>query len=384
MPEEKLLFTPGPLSTSPTVKQAMLRDLGSRDAAFLAVVREIRRELLAVGGVEEPDYTAIPIQGSGTFAVEAMLGTAVPRDGLLLVAVNGAYGRRMVQIAECLKIACEAVEFPENQAVEVDRLSEVLSSGRRFTHIACVHCETTTGLLNPIESVGELCGSLGVGFLVDAMSSFGGVPLNAAAAHVDFLVSSANKCIQGVPGFGFALARRAALEGCAGHARSVSLDLLAQWRGLEADGQFRFTPPTHALLAFRQALRELAEEGGVPARFARYSANHGELLRGMRALGFETYIDDHLQGPIITSFLYPPGPAFDFGRFYEMLNERGFVIYPGKLSQAAAFRIGTIGHLGSAEMRALVAAIGGVLSEMGIPVPIGARLRNDPPNHQLS
>jgi 2-aminoethylphosphonate-pyruvate transaminase len=228
-------------------------------------------------------------------------------------------------------------------------------------------------LLNPIEQVGQLCDRFGVGFLVDAMSSFGGVPLNVASAHVDFLVSSANKCIQGVPGFGFALARREALEGCAGHARSVSLDLLAQWRGLEADGQFRFTPPTHALLAFRQALRELADEGGVPGRFERYSANQGELLRGMRALGFGTYLDDHLQGPIITSFLYPPGPEFDFERFYALLSERGFVIYPGKLSQAAAFRIGTIGHLGLAEVRALVAAIGDVLTAMGIPVPIGAR-----------
>jgi 2-aminoethylphosphonate-pyruvate transaminase len=373
MPEQKLLFTPGPLSTTPAVKQAMLRDLGSRDAEFLAVVREIRQELLAVGGVAEPEYTAIPLQGSGTFAVEAMLGTAVPRDGLLLVAVNGAYGRRMVQIAECLRIACVAVEYPENEPVAVERLAEVLAGGRSFTHLACVHCETTTGLLNPIEAIGQLSDRFGVGFLVDAMSSFGGVPLNVAAAHADFLVSSANKCIQGVPGFGFALARRAALEACSGRARSVSLDLLAQWRGLEADGQFRFTPPTHVLLAFRQALRELADEGGVPARFARYAANHQELVRGMRALGFETYLDGHLQGPIITSFLYPPGPAFDFERFYGGLSQRGFVIYPGKLSQAAAFRIGTIGNLRVAEIQALLKAVRAVLVEMGLPAPVGGR-----------
>jgi 2-aminoethylphosphonate-pyruvate transaminase len=373
MPQQKLLFTPGPLSTSPAVKQAMLRDLGSRDSEFLAVVREIRQELLAVGGVGEPDYTAIPLQGSGTFAVEAMLGTAVPSDGLLLVTVNGAYGRRMVQIAECLRIAWEAVEYPENEPVSVERLSEVLTGGRSFTHLACVHCETTTGLLNPIEAIGQLSDRHGVGFLVDAMSSFGGVPLNVHAAHVDFLVSSANKCIQGVPGFGFALARREALEGCAGHARSVSLDLLAQWRGLEADGQFRFTPPTHALLAFRQALRELAEEGGVPGRFERYTANHRELVRGMRALGFQTYLDDRFQGPIITSFLYPPGPAFDFARFYSALSDRGFVIYPGKLSRVAAFRIGTIGNLGFAEIKALIEAVRDVLIGMGVSLPIGGR-----------
>jgi len=373
MPEQKLLFTPGPLSTTSTVKRAMLRDVGSRDAEFLAAVREIRQELLAVGGVKEPEYTAIPLQGSGTFAVEAMLGTAVPREGLLLVAVNGAYGRRMVQIAERLRISCEAVEYPENQPVEVERLSQVLTSGQHFTHLACVHCETTTGLLNPIEDLGRLRDQFGFGFLVDAMSSFGGIPLNVAAARIDFLVSSANKCLQGVPGFGFALARREALEGCAGCARSFSLDLLAQWRGLETDGQFRFTPPTHALLAFRQALRELADEGGVPARYARYAANQQELVRGMRALGFKTYLEDQVQGPIITSFLYPPSPAFDFERFYGGLGQRGFVIYPGKLSQAAAFRMGTIGNLGVAEIRALLAAVRAVLTEMGVPVPVGGR-----------
>jgi 2-aminoethylphosphonate-pyruvate transaminase len=279
----------------------------------------------------------------------------------------------MAQIADCVRIPFAAVEFAENQAVEVERLSEALASGQGFTHLACVHCETTTGLLNPIEAVGALCERAGVGFLVDAMSSFGGVPLSVEAASADFLVSSANKCIQGVPGFGFALARRAALEACAGQARSVSLDLVAQWRGLEADGQFRFTPPTHALLAFRQALRELDAEGGVRARFARYAANHRVLLRGMREFGFETYLDEHLQSPIITSFLYPSDPAFDFERFYTMLSERGYVIYPGKLSEAAAFRIGTIGHLGTADVEALVRAIGEVLQQMGIQVPMGGR-----------
>ncbi|MCS7024428.1 MAG: 2-aminoethylphosphonate--pyruvate transaminase [Bryobacteraceae bacterium] len=365
--KSKLLFTPGPLSTSQSVKQAMLRDVGSRDAEFLVMVREIRRELLQVGAVQEPDYTTVLLQGSGTFAVEATLGTVVPRDGRLLVAVNGAYGQRMVEIAARLGIPHLAVEFPENEPVSLARLASHLDQSPRFTHLACVHCETTTGLLNPIEDIGELCSRYGVGFLVDAMSSFGGIPFQVAEVKADFLISSANKCIEGVPGFGFVLARRQALERCEGLARSLSLDLFAQWRGFETDGQFRFTPPTHSLLAFRQALRELAEEGGVPARYARYRANQELLRQEMRALGFETYVRDCHQSPMITCFLYPQGVTFDFTKFYSLLSERGFLIYPGKLSRANTFRIGTIGRISQADIRALLSAIREILPALAKP-----------------
>lgn len=372
MSTNKLLFTPGPLTTSPGVKEAMLRDLGSRDAEFLQVVREIRQALLALGGVGTTGYEAVLMQGSGTFAVESMLGTLIPPNGRLLVAVNGAYGRRMVQIATRLGIDCQAAEFPENDAVDVSAIGAALTAKGPFTHLACVHCETTTGLMNPVEELGALCAQSGVRFLVDAMSSFGGVALDVGSAGIEALVSSANKCIQGVPGFGFALVRRQALLDAGGQARSVSLDLCAQWRGLEADGQFRFTPPTHALLAFHQALAELDAEGGVTARSARYWSNQRTLLQAMRAYGFQTYLEDRLQSAIITSFLYPSDEAFQFERFYQLLSLRGFVIYPGKLSQAQAFRIGTIGHVWPEDVRALTEAIGEVLTEMGLRVPLGA------------
>ena len=363
---EKLLFTPGPLSTSTAVKDAMMRDLGSRDAEFIAAVREIRYGLVALAGPGGDDYEAVLMQGSGTFAIESAIGSAVPRGGRLLVAVNGAYGRRMVQIAERLGIATEALLFAEDEPVDAGRVAVALNSGDPFTHAAVVHCETTTGILNPIERIGEAVHRTGAVFVVDAMSSFGGIPLDVAGCHMDFLVSSANKCIQGVPGFGFVLAKRTSLQECEGLARSVSLDLFAQWRGLETDGQFRFTPPTHTILAFRRALQELEEEGGVAGRCARYSANHAALMDEMAAMGFVPYLRPEYQSPIITTFRYPANPRFKFEQFYAALSSRGFVIYPGKLTRENCFRIGTIGYIFPADIGRLAGAIREVLAEAGV------------------
>lgn len=362
---DKLLFTPGPLTTSPEVKRATLRDLGSRDAEFIATVREIRGKLLEIAGLRGADYEAVLMQGSGTFAIESVLGSVIPRGGRLLVAINGAYGRRIEEIAGRLGIDTVAVKFAEDMPVDPGVMEAALGSHGPFTHAAVVHCETTTGLMNPVERIGPLVAASGAEFVVDAMSSFAGVPLDIAAARIDYLVSSANKCIQGVPGFGFVLARRERLLETAGRARSLSLDLLAQWQGLERDGQFRFTPPVHALLAFRRALEELEQEGGAAGRNARYRANHRTLVAGMLALGIEPYLRAEHQGPIITTFRYPAVAGFDFEQFYSRLSERGFVIYPGKLTRENCFRIGTIGHLFPEDMERLTAAIGEVLAGMG-------------------
>jgi 2-aminoethylphosphonate-pyruvate transaminase len=293
--KDKVLFTPGPLTTSRTVKQALLRDLGSRDGAFTALVADVRRRLLAIGGVAAGGYEAIPMQGSGTYAVESVFASTVRPDGKVLVIVNGAYGHRIAHMCAMLHIDCESLVFPENQALDLTRIEAKLSAGA-FTDVAVVHCETTTGIFNPIDAIGGLVRAVGARYIVDAMSSFGAVPIDIAGARIDYLVSSANKCIEGVPGFGFVIACREALMETEGRARSLSLDLLAQWKGLEANGQFRFTPPTHALLAFHQALLELDAEGGVVGRGARYRANYETLVAGMRALGFEEYLAPELQG----------------------------------------------------------------------------------------
>jgi 2-aminoethylphosphonate-pyruvate transaminase len=367
---DKALFTPGPLTTSMTVRQAMLRDLGSRDAEFIETVRRIRRSLLEIAGVsQEAGYEAILMQGSGTFGVEAVLSSVVPPAGRLLVLINGAYGERIAQMAAVLRIPARLLRWPEDEPLDPEAVARALAAEPLLTHVAAIHCETTTGIMNPIEAIGRIVREAGRVYLVDAMSSFGAVPLDLADCGIDFLISSANKCIEGVPGFSFVLARRAALLATEGWARSLSLDLLAQWKGLEKDGQFRFTPPTHALLAFEQALRELESEGGVPGRAARYRANHTTLLHGMRALGFREYLRPEDQSDIITTFYYPADPRFRFEEFYDRLNAKGMVIYPGKLTHAECFRIGSIGRLFEADMRALVAAIRETLEEMGIAVP---------------
>ena len=357
MKSSKLLFTPGPLTTSESVKAAMMRDLGSRDREFLEIVRDIRRRLLAIGGAQGGDYECVLIQGSGTFAVESVISSVIPRGGRLLVLMNGAYGRRIVQMARVHGIEVQVLESPENQKILVRDVRQHLAATPGITHVAVIHCETTTGIVNPIVEIGKAVKDAGGLYMVDAMSSFGAIPVSLANASIDFLVSSANKCIEGVPGFGFILARRAALEGTRGQARSLSLDLHAQWAGLEGDGQFRFTPPTHALLAFHQALNELDAEGGVAGRSARYQENHRVLAEGMAALGFEPYLSQEDQSCIITTYRYPTDPGFSFENFYSRLSELGFVIYPGKLSQAPCFRIGTVGRLNSKDIKGLLAAI---------------------------
>jgi len=362
MTTNKLLFTPGPLTTSATVKAAMLCDAGSRDAEFIAAVRDIRERLLRIGGAAPGGgYECVPMQGSGTFAIESVISSAIPRDGRLLVLVNGAYGRRIVEMARVHGIDVQTVETPENRKISPEAVAERLGGTggitTGITHVAVIHCETTTGIVNPIAEIGEKVAGAAAAYIVDAMSSFGAIPIDLAAVHADFLISSANKCIEGVPGFGFVLARRSQLMAAKGCARTLSLDLHAQWEGLEAGGQFRFTPPTHALLAFHQALRELDAEGGVEGRAARYCRNRQVLARGMEAMGFEPYLAPEDQSYIITTYRYPANPEFRFEEFYSRLSEMGFVIYPGKLSQELCFRIGTIGRIGVEEIEGLLAAI---------------------------
>ena len=369
------LLTPGPLTTSDTVKQAMLRDWGSRDAAFIAMNRDMCGRLVALAGAEQT-HVCVPLQGSGTFAIEATIATVLPRDGKLLVLVNGAYGKRMVQIARVMGRAVEALEWREDQPVDPEALDQRLGEDGDITHVAVVHCETTSGILNPIEAVAEVAAEHRKALIIDAMSAFGALPLDAREIPFAAVVASSNKCLQGVPGMGFALIRRDVLEGCKGNAHSLSLDLFDQWQGFEKNGQWRFTPPTQVIAAFVRALDEHAAEGGVEGRGARYARNHEILVDGMEALGFRCLLAKEDQAPIIVTFHMPADPLFAFADFYERLSAKGFLIYPGKLTVADSFRIGCIGDLGEAEMRAALSAIASALEEMGVhdgaPIPAGA------------
>jgi 2-aminoethylphosphonate-pyruvate transaminase len=362
---EPYLLTPGPLTTSLTVKQAMLRDWGSRDRDFIALNARVRERLVRIAGAEET-HVCVPLQGSGTFVVEAMLGTLVPPHGRLLVLVNGAYGERMVRMARRHGRPVVALTTPEDQPNDPAALERALAEDRAITHVAAVHCETTSGILNPIERIAEVTAEAGRRLLIDAMSAFGALPLDAREVPFEAVAASANKCLEGVPGVGFALVHREALPAAEGNAPALSLDLHDQWSTMERTGQWRFTPPTHVLAALDQALEQHDAEGGVGGRATRYRANRRILIEGMRALAFETLLPDQLQTPIIVTFRMPADPRFVFEDFYDRLRDRGYLIYPGKLTVAPSFRIGCIGRIGPDEIRGALSAIRATLAGMGV------------------
>jgi len=352
-----ILLTPGPLSTSKGVRNAMLRDWCTWDTDYNEnIVQNIRIRLVEHATANTKAYTTVLMQGSGSFAVEACLGTAVPKNGKVLIPTNGAYGKRIVEMAQVLGINHVEMALKETEAPDPVELSDILVRDPYITHVALVHCETTTGILNPLKELAGVVKAMDKILIVDAMSSFGGIPMDIDELGIDFLISSANKCIQGVPGFGFVIAKRDVLMQCAGNARSLCLDLFGQWQDMDKSGKWRYTSPTHVVRAFYQALDELKAEGGVSARHKRYSENHRVLVDGMRGLGFTTLLHDNLQSPIITSFLYPDD-RFVFKKFYESVKARGFVLYPGKISQADTFRIGNIGEVYPHDVRRLVSVI---------------------------
>jgi len=362
------LLTPGPLTTSRGVKMALLADWGSRDVEFRKLVKEIRQELLRIAGCDDT-YECVIMQGSGTFAIEAALGALTPNKATrkkTLVVANGAYGERAVKILDHIGHPNERISKTDVTQLVPEHFTALLDEDKTISHVWLIHCETTSGIVNPLSELAQTVNSRGRIFMVDAMSSFGALEVNMVRDRIDVLVSSSNKCVEGIPGFSYVLVKRELLEASQGQSHSVVLDLYEQWKGLEANGQFRFTPPTHALVAFRQALRELDEEGGTPARLKRYQRNAEVLLQGMDAIGIKPLLSANESGPIIQTFLTPRDPNFKFEEFYEALRARGFAIYPGKLTQRDSFRVGTIGHLDEKVMVRAVAAIRHVLREMNV------------------
>ncbi len=364
-PKDPWLLTPGPLTTSATVKQSMLRDWGSRDREFIAINARMRARLVELLH-GEGSFVTVPMQGSGTFAVEAMLGSFVPKTGKLLILINGAYGKRMAKICDYYGRAYSVIEVAEDKPIEAAAVAKALAADSAITHVTIVHCETTSGVLNPVAEIAAAVAAAGRRLLVDAMSAFGAIPLDAREIAFDAVAASSNKCIEGVPGLGVVICRETTLAQCRGNAPSLSLDLYDQWQVLEKTQQYRFTPPIHCIVAFEKALAEHAAEGGVAGRGARYRNNCRILVEGMRALGFRTLLPDRLQAPIIVTFHMPADPKFLFQTFYDRLRDRGFVIYPGKLTVADSFRIGCIGRLGEAEMRGAIDAVRAVMAELGV------------------
>ncbi|WP_312367206.1 2-aminoethylphosphonate--pyruvate transaminase [Ensifer sp.] len=363
---EPYLLTPGPLTTAYEVKEAMLRDWGSWDGDFRAMTAELRRQLLDIAGDTKGEFDCVPIQGSGSFSVEAMLGSFVPRDGKVLVLINGAYGKRIVQTLGYLGRDHATIDKGDYMPPRGPEVAAALNADPDITHVIVVHCETSSGILNPLKEISDVVYASGRKLLVDSMSAFGAVPAGIADLRYEAIVSSANKCIEGVPGFGFVIARKSELEAAKGRSHSLSLDVHAQWETMNKTGQWRFTPPTHVVAAFLEALRMHREEGGVAARGARYARNRDVMVAGMREAGFETLLADRWLSPIIVTFFSPADPAFAFDRFYELMKEKGFIIYPGKLTVVDSFRVGCIGRMDEHVMRRVVEAARTSLTEMGV------------------
>ena len=363
---EPYLLTPGPLTTSRAVKEAMLRDWGSWDGDFRAMTADLRRRLLALTGDTDDAFDCVPMQGSGTFSVEALLGSFLPRDGKALVLVNGAYGQRIAQTLDYLGRAYSVIDKGDYMPPRGPEVAAALDADPAITHVVLVHCETSSGILNPVAEISETVYAKGRKLLVDSMSAFGAVPLDVNEIRYEAMVSSANKCIEGVPGFGFIIARKSELEAARGRSHSLSLDVHAQWAHMNKTGQWRYTPPTHVVAAFLEALRQHEVEGGVSGRGDRYARNRDVLIAGMRDLGFETLLQDRWLSPIIVTFFNPAHASFKFDRFYEMMKQKGFIIYPGKLTAVDSFRVGCIGRIDHHVMRRVVAAAQQSLLEMGV------------------
>jgi len=363
---EPYLLTPGPLTTAYEVKAAMLRDWGSWDGDFRQMTASLRERLLAIAGDVDKEFDCVPIQGSGTFSVEAMLGSFIPKDGKALVLMNGAYGKRIAQTLAYLGRNHSTIDKGDYMPPRGDEVASALDADPSITHVVVVHCETSSGILNPLKEISDAVYSRGRKLLVDSMSAFGAVPATAEHFRYEAIVSSANKCIEGVPGFGFVIARKSELEAAKGRSHSLSLDVHAQWDAMNKTGQWRFTPPTHVVAAFLEALRLHEDEGGVAARGARYADNRDVMVAGMRGLGFETLLADEWMSPIIVTFFSPAHEKFRFDRFYDLMKSKGFIIYPGKLTVVDSFRIGCIGRMDRHVMNRVVEAAGASLLEMGV------------------
>ena len=365
MDRDPILLTPGPLTTTLRTKLAMLKDWGSWDTDFIAVTASVKKRLLDIVHGQDT-HVLVPLQVSGTFSVEAAVATVVPRDGHVLVLDNGAYCKRAARLTQLMGRRATVVPQAEEEPVSPAVLEAQLKADPSITHVVLIHCETGTGVLNPLPEVAAVCQRLGKGLIIDAMSSFGALPIDAREVRFDALVAASGKCLEGVPGMGFVFLRKAIIDGCTGNSQSLAMDLHDQHVYMEKTGQWRFTPPTHVLVALSEAITQFEEEGGRSARLARYTDNYRTLVDGMAALGFKPFLRPEVQAPIIVTFHAPSHPAYDFQRFYAAAKARGFLLYPGKLTQVETFRVGCIGAIGRNEMQQAVNAVADTLREMGI------------------
>ncbi|MDU9394414.1 2-aminoethylphosphonate--pyruvate transaminase [Pseudomonas sp. zfem002] len=365
MSNAPLLLTPGPLTTSARTRNAMLTDWGSWDRDFNQLTASLCEQLLGIVN-GHASHHCVPLQGSGTFAVEAAIGTLVPRDGKVLVLINGAYGQRLAKICKVLGRDFSTFQTAEDQPTTAAAVDDLLRADPRVTHVALIHCETSTGILNPLAEIAEVVARHGKHLIIDAMSAFGALPIDAAKVPFTALIAASGKCLEGVPGMGFVFAEKHALAAAEGNSHSLAMDLHDQHAYMNKTGQWRFTPPTHVVAALHEALQQYHEEGGLAARQQRYTDNCAALLEAMATLGFRSFLDAGIQAPIIVTFHAPRDSRYQFKDFYERVKAKGYILYPGKLTEVETFRVGCIGCVDPDGMRAAVAAVAQVLREMNV------------------
>ena len=364
MTTEPYLLTPGPLTISLRTKQSMLRDWGSWDVDFNNITARVRTRLLDIVHATGT-HECVPLQGSGTFGVEAAIGTLVPRNGgHVLVPQNGAYCQRITRMCRILGRKVTNIDYAEDQPVAAADIDRALKADPSITHVALVHCETSTGILNPLKEIAEVIARHGRGLIIDAMSSFGALEIDARSSVFDAVIAASGKCLEGPPGMSFIIARRSALERCEGNCHSLALDLYDQWVYMQKTTQWRYTPPTHVVAAFDSAIEQYLAEGGRAARGARYADNCRTLLEGMQTLGLRSFLPAAIQAPIIVTFYAPEHPRYEFKSFYNAVKARGYILYPGKLTTVETFRVGCMGQLGEKGMGGVLAAVSAVLAEM--------------------
>lgn len=362
-----ILLTPGPLTTSRQTRDAMMVDWGSRDSDFTGMCATICKQLIDIINGEKT-HVCVPLQGSGTFAVEAALGTLVsPKGDAILILSNGAYGRRMKQICDKICRKSFIIEWPESEVTDPTTVDSYLTSHPEATHVALVHCETSVGIMNPLHQIAKVIEKHKKKLIVDAMSSLGALPIDVTAhPAIIAVIAASGKCLEGVPGMAFVLVNKLNLLNCKDNAHSIVLDLYDQFVVMEKTGQWRFTPPTHVVAALHSALSQFISEGGQKARLARYQRNMDTLSSGLDSLGVKRYLRNENQAPIIMTCYTPVSNTWDFNKFYNLTRSKGFAIYPGKLTAASTFRVGCIGDVQPEDLEAAVDAIRASLNELGI------------------
>ncbi|MFA5142287.1 MAG: 2-aminoethylphosphonate--pyruvate transaminase [Candidatus Woesearchaeota archaeon] len=364
--KRNILLNPGPATTSDSVKMAqVVPDICPREKEFGELISFVRSHLLKVVNANPEHYSCVLFGGSGTLGVEAVISSVVPLSGKLLIINNGSYGQRQKEIAEVYSIPFYDWKIDSRELPNLDELAKLIDS-EKFTHLSFVHHETTTGLLNPFEQIVSLAKSRGLDVIADTVSSYAGVPIDLSAVPADFIVSTSNKCIQGMAGITFVIGRKDKIEQSKFIKRALYVNLYEQYLYMDKQNQFRFTPPVQTLYALKQAIIEFFKEGGIENRYARYSKNWEVLIKGLEKLNLQWLLPKWFQSKILVSVDYPNSPYFDFNKLHDRLYEKGFTIYPGKIGEYNTFRISTLGDISSKDISNFLSELEKVLSEMNV------------------